>query len=136
MHVTKWMALPSDSIALDTHPSDAVWATEWPSSFNVPSDVRAMFDEQSGWLEIEFRYISPEDRELVKSDDFVIEVGKVTRRVWKIGFSAQRRESKVKIVGAAHQTLDIDGTAVSNRSIAHRVLERRGSKLVESALAD
>lgn len=138
MHAAKWIPIPRDGIAPDVHPADALWALESPSPFDVPSHLRARYDDQTGCIHIEFQYLNDEPTvtEVLPTahPHLSLEVGKGTRRVWKISINARAYgRDKNQIVAAAQNSLR--PSRVSNTLIAERALARRGSRALDLAFA-
>ena len=135
MSESKWMHLNSEAIAPEIHPADAAWATESPSSYDVPSHVRASYDQSSGCLIFEFKYIQDEPLTEVPLDGYTTAVvGRKTRRVWKIKLDVHRfnrdRHCIAQMASKSIQTASSD--AVSNGSIAANVFVTKGDQLLEA----
>lgn len=138
MHAARWIPIPRESVAPDVHPSDALWASESPSPFDVPSHLRARYDDESGCIHIEFRYLNDEPTvtETVPTTHphISLEVGKGTRRIWRISIDARAHgKNKDQIVAMARDSLR--PSRVSNPLIAERALTKRGSRALDLAFA-
>jgi len=138
MHITKWFPLPRQGIAPFVHPSDALWAFESPSPFDVPSHLRASFDEQTSCLHIDFRYLSGEatiTEKIQSSHPCVqIEIGKGTGRIRRISINIRELgKDKKKIVAEAQSSLK--PSTLSNRLVVGRALERRAPRALDAAFA-
>ena len=134
MNSSKWIRLSSQTIAPSVHPSDAIWSTESPSPYDVPSHARSSYDATTGCFSIYFKYFEIEALESVVLDEyFTAQVGKNTKKIWSIKFDVHSfNRDKKKIANAAINSVE-NTKSVSNGMIAARAIFSKGDTLLQAA---
>lgn len=134
MSESRWITLSPDQIAPSTHPQDALWATESPSPYDVPSHVRSHYDSHTGFINIEFRYIESEPQVELKLDNYATaHVGKRSGRIWSLNFDIHTfNRDKKHIADAAMRSIESLPEA-PNRAIAAKAIFSKSSSLFDSA---
>jgi len=134
MNTSQWITLTSSEIAPPVHPSDAQWSTEAPSPFDIPSHARSTYNQDTGCLEIEFKYLEHEDLSTVRLDAyFTAKVGKKTKRIWQLCFDVDAfAHDSQKIASAAKSSVE-KAAGVSNGDIAGRAIFLKGQALLQPA---
>jgi len=132
MNETRWINLSQDQIAPSSHPTDAAWALESPSIYDIPSHVRALYDTATGFVRIEFKYLEPEQTELFTLSEYLrANIGKRSHRIWAIEFDIHNynRDQK-RITQAAEDSIGkISSAKQESRAIASRVIHLNGTNL-------
>lgn len=132
MNETRWINLSQDQVAPASHPSDASWALESPSIYDIPSHVRAIYDSNTGFVRIEFKYLELEQTELVIISEYLrANIGKRSHRIWAIDFDIHNynRDQK-RITQAAENFIgEISSAKHESRAIASRVIHLNGTNL-------
>lgn len=128
----RWLKVRYRDVALNTRPPDAEWALESASPYDVPSELRAQFDEIAGRALLEFRYITDEPEETIWLDEHrFYRVGKKTRRLRAV--NVDLLDSHGDIRGVLHafkrSIANLSPRETSNRKIAVRALKDKEQSL-------
>jgi hypothetical protein len=132
MHEAKWLPLNADEIAPSRHPSDASWVEESPSPYDVPTHARSFYDDTTGILTIEFRYMSSErTKELVLSPYIKAVVGKASRRIYAVHLDVHTfsRDRNRMATATKDSICAFDGIRLSNRRAAVNAIDRKQGML-------
>lgn len=129
---SRWISLKSEDIAPDTAPSDAAWARESPSLYDVPTHTRSYYSPESGVFTIQFRYISSEPLKEVKIKPyFLVELGKTSKRIYAIHFYIHDfNRDKQRIAAETRESISAySGITEPNKDIAVRAITKQQQKL-------
>lgn len=136
MSEARWLPLNADEIAPSRHPSDAKWVEESPSPYDVPTHARSFYDEQTGCLTIEFRYMSNEITKKIDLGSYVVAtVGKLSRRIYAIQLNVESfNRDKAKMAAATASFISqSSGLRPTNRRVASMAVERKQGSLFAAA---
>lgn len=136
MNQHKWIALQTDKIAPDTRPTEAMWAIESPSPYDIPTHFRVTFDNSSRELVVEFKYIA-EETLLTKnlSPEFKVEVGKRTNRIYKLRVKVDEIQRRHASVADETEHLIVDLPETVNREITIRAIDQQKNAMFAIAAA-
>jgi hypothetical protein len=129
---SKWISLKSDDIAPETSPTDARWAKESASPYDIPTHVRSYYDPSRGILSIEFRYISSEEvTEVAVKPYFQLVLGKRTKRIYAIHFDIHNfNRDKQRIAKETRDNIEsYVGAKEPNRDITIRAIAKKQQSL-------
>lgn len=135
MSASKWIKLRYEDIAPETNPSDADWVVESPSPYDVPSAVRARYDEETGRLLIEFQYITQEPEPVIAipiDGHHSFYLGRKSRRIRSVDLDVHRYDQRrvAREIQQAIESLSLSKVAnEANRQIAMRAIQGKAGKL-------
>lgn len=134
---SKWISLRADVIAPEVAPSDAIWAVESPSPYDVPTHARSYYAPSSGLFTIEFKYISSEEVSEAKVNTYMwLVLGKKSKRIYAVHLDIHSfQRDRNKIAQEARSGIEgFNGAKEPNRHIAIRAITDQ-QKLLMSAVA-
>jgi hypothetical protein len=132
---SKWISLRADVIAPETAPSDASWAMESPSPYDVPTHARSYYDPSTGLFTIEFKYISTEDVSEAKVNAYMrLALGKKSKRIYALHLDIHSfQRDRNKIAHEARSGIEsFTGAKEPNRHIAIRAITDQQKSLMSA----